>query len=118
MGWPLLANYATNKNLDGHLGEKKDNPKPPKDNHSYLSTPLLTEEQLVSAFRRFDGNGDGRLSRKELKNAFKSLGSRCPTCQSLAALYHADKNGDGYISEKEMNPLIQYALKCGYHVDE
>ncbi|XVF60061.1 hypothetical protein PTKIN_Ptkin08bG0012700 [Pterospermum kingtungense] len=73
---------------------------------------------MVSVFRRFDDNRNGRLSRQELKNAFKSLGSRCPTCRALAALYHADENGDGYISEKEMNPLIQYALKCGYHVVE
>ncbi|GFS46603.1 hypothetical protein Acr_00g0103270 [Actinidia rufa] len=34
----------------------------------------LTEDQLKGLLKRYDTNGDGRLSKKELKVAFRNLG--------------------------------------------
>ncbi|KAL5777800.1 hypothetical protein ACOSP7_010726 [Xanthoceras sorbifolium] len=74
----------------------------------------LTEEQWKVWLRGFDTNGDGRLSKEELKNALESLGSSFPTWRSWRALYHADENGDGYISDNELDGLVKYLIKRGY----
>ncbi|XWS30488.1 hypothetical protein CRYUN_Cryun24cG0121900 [Craigia yunnanensis] len=124
MLFPGQANYTTTRNVDSRLIRKENNPKPPND-HSRQhifgkidknSPPFLTVAQLKYVFRRFDSNSDGYLSRQELTNAFNNLGSWFPDYRAVAALHHADKNGDGYISKEEMDELVQYALRCGYHV--
>ncbi|KAG5543450.1 hypothetical protein RHGRI_016246 [Rhododendron griersonianum] len=71
----------------------------------------LTEEQLKGLLKRHDKNGDGRLSRKELREAFRSLGLDFNGWRAWRALCHADENGDGYISEAEMKELVKYATK-------
>ena len=128
MFWSGHANYRTarsvDKNLDRRIVRKENNPKPPNDhsiqhifgNNQKNSPSFFTEAELVSLFNRFDSNSDGYLSRQELINAFNSLGSRFPAYRAVAAMYHADQNGDGYISKEEMGELVQYALRCGYHV--
>lgn len=37
---------------------------------------LYTKDQLMNVFKSHDADGDGKLSREELKKAFKYLGSR------------------------------------------
>ncbi|KAJ0024520.1 hypothetical protein Pint_08791 [Pistacia integerrima] len=76
----------------------------------------LTEEQLKAQFWQFDTDGDRRLSKQELNNAFSSLGSSFPAWRTWRALCHADENGDGYINEKEFDELVKYAVKCGYAI--
>ncbi|KAI9201764.1 hypothetical protein LWI28_028892 [Acer negundo] len=75
-----------------------------------------TQEQLRGMFWRYDTNKDGKLSRKELKDAFNYLGASIPGWRAHRALHHADDNGDGYISEEEVDELINYAVKLGYVV--
>ncbi|KAK3231391.1 hypothetical protein Dsin_003272 [Dipteronia sinensis] len=75
-----------------------------------------TMEQLRGMFWRYDTNRDGRLSRKELKEAFNCLGSSIPGWRAHRALNRADDNGDGYISEEEVDELVSYAFKLGYVV--
>ncbi|KAG5543455.1 hypothetical protein RHGRI_016251 [Rhododendron griersonianum] len=82
------------------------NPTPTKS----VNVPL-TEEQLKDLLKRYDKNGDGRLSRKELREAFRSLGLNFSGWRAWRALRHADENGDGYISEEEMEELVKYATK-------
>ncbi|RVW40544.1 hypothetical protein CK203_081447 [Vitis vinifera] len=79
-------------------------------------TVLLTEEQIRGIFRKYDRNGDRRLSKAELKEAFKHLGSHFPWWRASRALSRADANKDGYISEEELTSLVNYALKFGYKV--
>ncbi|KAK0577525.1 hypothetical protein LWI29_034382 [Acer saccharum] len=75
-----------------------------------------TPEQLRGMFWRYDTNRDGKLSRKELKEAFNCLGSSIPGFRAHRALNRADENGDGYISEEEVEELVSYAVKLGYVV--
>ena len=64
--------------------------------------------------RRYDSDGDGRLSKRELEDAFRQAGSSMPRWRAYRALCHADKNGDGFIDEAELPGLLQYAAKKGY----
>ena len=81
-----------------------------------VSVPL-TEDQLKGLLKRFDTNGDGKLSKKELKVAFRKLGLKHSGWRARCALKHADANGDGFISEEEMNQLVKYASKWGFTIN-
>ncbi|PRQ27677.1 putative EF-hand domain pair protein [Rosa chinensis] len=74
----------------------------------------ISKEQVCDFFKRFDGNGDGKLCKEEIKAAFRKLGSRWSSYRARRALDHADSNGDGIISNEELDDLINYALDCGY----
>ncbi|KAL3514518.1 hypothetical protein ACH5RR_027235 [Cinchona calisaya] len=78
----------------------------------------MTAEQLKGIFEQCDKNGDGRLDRAELKEAFKRLGAMIPRWRAARGLHHADANGDGYIDEEEMTGLVNYALHLGYTVNQ
>ncbi|KAJ0085487.1 hypothetical protein Patl1_08977 [Pistacia atlantica] len=78
---------------------------------SRLELPSINK---LAMFWRFDADGDRRLSKQELNNAFSSLGSSFPAWRTWRALCHADENGYGYINEKEFDELVKYAVKCGY----
>ncbi|CAL5418128.1 unnamed protein product [Camellia sinensis] len=80
-----------------------------------ISLPL-TEEQLKGILKRYDTNGDGKLSRKELKVAFRSLGLRFSGLRARCAVHHADGNGDGFITEDEMSNLVKYASRWGFTI--
>lgn len=76
----------------------------------------MTLEQLKEAFRRFDRNKDGQLSREELREAFKHLGSQVSFYRTLRACYLADSDNDGCINldTDEFSALLNYAHSCGY----
>ncbi|XWS25628.1 hypothetical protein CRYUN_Cryun27aG0084200 [Craigia yunnanensis] len=78
--------------------------------------PVPTKVQLKHTLQKFDGNGDGRLSKQELKNAFYYIGSHFPNWRANRALNRADDNEDGYISEGEMDDLVEYVWQCGYTI--
>ncbi|KAJ0026064.1 hypothetical protein Pint_08786 [Pistacia integerrima] len=77
---------------------------------------LLTEEQLKGLLKRYDINGDGRLSKKELQVAFRGLGLNFSGFRARRALQHADADNDGFITDEEMKELITYAAKWGFTV--
>ncbi|KAF7139590.1 hypothetical protein RHSIM_Rhsim07G0228800 [Rhododendron simsii] len=77
----------------------------------------LSEDQLKGLLQRYDTNGDRRLSRKELKLAFRSLGMKHCGSRSRDAFRHADANGDGFITEEELNQLVKFAhSKWGFTI--
>ncbi|XVE94879.1 hypothetical protein REPUB_Repub02eG0048000 [Reevesia pubescens] len=78
----------------------------------------LSEEQVRGLLKRYDTNGDGRLSKKELKTAFHSLVVLFSGWRARRALRHADANGDGFISDEEMNELVRYATtRWGFYIN-
>ncbi|KAL3505190.1 hypothetical protein ACH5RR_035031 [Cinchona calisaya] len=77
---------------------------------------VLSEEKLKGVFRQHDKNGDGRLDKAELKEAFKCLGAFIPWWRAAGGLDYADANGDGFITEDEMTCLVKYASQFGYTI--
>ncbi|KAL9999790.1 putative EF-hand domain-containing protein [Helianthus debilis subsp. tardiflorus] len=73
----------------------------------------LPEHQMRSIFKAFDINGDGKLSRKELKLCLKKFGLHFAGLRAWDAIGHIDADGDGMISEDEIDELIKYAYKWG-----
>ncbi|KAJ6722411.1 CALCIUM-BINDING EF-HAND FAMILY PROTEIN [Salix koriyanagi] len=67
----------------------------------------LSEDQLIKIFKRFDTNGDGLLSKEEVKRAYNMLGKSFPGVRTWWALHVGDENGDGYISQEEFNKLVE-----------
>ena len=82
---------------------------------NYKPLPPTNEKQLRDTFQKYDSNGDGLLSKAELENAFKSLGSHMPNWRARRALNRADANGDKFISlDQELDEVVKYAAKHGY----
>lgn len=76
----------------------------------------FTEGQLKALFKEHDVNGDGRLSKEEIKKAFQQLGSRFPGWRVRRSLHHADTNGDGSIGVDELDELVKYVGAFGYNI--
>uniref|UniRef100_A0A0A0LRB6 EF-hand domain-containing protein n=1 Tax=Cucumis sativus TaxID=3659 RepID=A0A0A0LRB6_CUCSA len=76
----------------------------------------FSEEQLANVFKNHDRDGDGHLTKEELKQAFEYLGSRFCNFRVEEALRAADTNGDGVISMDEMGKLIKYAKTRKYTI--
>ncbi|KAF3446670.1 hypothetical protein FNV43_RR11850 [Rhamnella rubrinervis] len=72
---------------------------------------------LLNLFKSYDRDGDGKLSRDELKQAFRYLGSRWSSYRAARAFRKADCNKDGYINHEELCELVDYVVDCGYKVD-
>jgi len=53
--------------------------------------------ELEDVFKKFDANGDGRISRSELSDLMKSLGGNVTEEEVGAMVSEADLDGDGYI---------------------
>ncbi|GMI66196.1 hypothetical protein like AT3G03430 [Hibiscus trionum] len=55
---------------------------------------------LERIFKRFDTNGDGKISSAELGETLKTLGSVTPE-EVTRMMNEIDTDGDGYISHEE-----------------
>ncbi|OIT04147.1 hypothetical protein A4A49_00315 [Nicotiana attenuata] len=76
----------------------------------------LTEEQVKGMLRKYDKNRDGKLSKQELRLAFKEMGLHFCRWKAGKALRFADKNGDGYINEDEISEFVKFASKWGFRI--
>lgn len=74
-----------------------------------------TEEQIREILKKADKDGDGRLNKEELKQAFRQLGSHFPDWRVFRSLYQADAKDSILLSGFEFDVLVKYALsKYGY----
>ena len=60
-----------------------------------------TEKELLALFRGIDHNGDGKLSKEELRNALRHAGLTVPNNKLDNFFSEVDTNGDGHISFEE-----------------
>ncbi|KAH7567398.1 hypothetical protein ACOSQ2_011038 [Xanthoceras sorbifolium] len=79
------------------------------------ATVAVTAGQLKAIFKEQDADGNGRLTKEELRKAYEKLGSRNPDWRVRRSLSHADTDGDGSISLEELDEVVKYALKQGYN---
>ncbi|KAK4254172.1 hypothetical protein QN277_009587 [Acacia crassicarpa] len=70
----------------------------------------LNEKTVKAKLEKADTNGDGNLSVKELKKAFKDMGSNWPGVRTWHCMRNSDADGDGEISASEMNKLVAYIM--------
>lgn len=70
-------------------------------------------QMTVDDFKRwlmsFDSNGDGRISRNELRAAIRSCGAWFTAKKSGRGMGEADADGSGYIEEDEIEHLLEFA---------
>ncbi|XP_022334334.2 uncharacterized protein LOC111131180 [Crassostrea virginica] len=64
------------------------------------------EEMLRAKFNEFDLDGDGSITKKELKTVLRSMGCDMPEAEAEAMIQEADKNGDGVISFDEFKLVL------------
>ena len=64
-------------------------------------SPSVREDEMERVFRKFDANGDGRISRAELAALFESVGHAVTDDEVSRMMEEADSDGDGYISLAE-----------------
>ncbi|PKA58613.1 putative calcium-binding protein CML10 [Apostasia shenzhenica] len=63
------------------------------------------EDDLERVFRKFDSNGDGKISSSELGAIFESLGHPATEEELARMMSEADSDGDGFISLEEFVEL-------------
>jgi len=69
------------------------------------SAVVPSAAELEDVFKKFDANGDGKISRSELSELMKSLGGNATEEEVGAMVSEADLDGDGYIDLSEFVAL-------------
>jgi len=59
------------------------------------------DDEVRKIFSKFDKNGDGKISRSELKEMLSTLGSETTSEEVKRMMEELDQNGDGFIDLKE-----------------
>ncbi|KAE8673157.1 Calcium-binding protein CML24 [Hibiscus syriacus] len=66
-----------------------------------MAGSLGSVEEMREVFNKFDKNGDGRISREELKSVLSALGSTPSSDEIDRMMSEMDKDGDGYVDLDE-----------------
>lgn len=67
----------------------------------------MDQQELKRVFQMFDRNGDGRITRKELKDSLENLGIHMTEPDMVAMIEKIDANGDGCVDIDEFGDLYQ-----------
>ncbi|KAF9603878.1 hypothetical protein IFM89_038136 [Coptis chinensis] len=71
----------------------------------------MTVEEFKQWLSQFDADGDGRISKTELREAIRSLGVWFSSWRARNGLLAADENHNGFVDENEMEHLVAFAQK-------
>lgn len=66
----------------------------------------MTVEEFRQWLKRFDSDGDGRISKEELQEAIHLVGGWFAKRRTRAALQSADANHDGFLNDDEIDRLL------------
>lgn len=87
----------------GGLGRSRSRSPPPPPMPPAIPPPSKDPEpELVRIFRRFDADGDGRISAAEMREFFG-----CTAAEAEAIVVAADGDGDGFVSFEELGALLE-----------
>ncbi|XWS21178.1 hypothetical protein CRYUN_Cryun30bG0033100 [Craigia yunnanensis] len=83
---------------------------------SLVGSSSSNRSELRRVFEQYGtkDNGEIRLNKESLKNAFEYLGALMPGYKAASALKYIDTDNSGYIQGKEIDALIEYAYGSGY----
>jgi calmodulin len=62
---------------------------------------LVPEEEVKAAYKLFDKDGDGVITKEELREGMRQLGIEISDADADAMLKEADLNDDGHVSYEE-----------------
>jgi len=70
---------------------------------------LVAEDEIREAFRVFDIDGNGFISRQELRHVMMNLGEKMTEEECNSLVDEADVDGDGQINYEEFNAMMNSA---------
>nr|DAD41246.1 TPA_asm: hypothetical protein HUJ06_015569 [Nelumbo nucifera] len=87
-----------------------------KNNHIKRPIPShgkreMTIEEFKQWMMHFDKDGDGRISKGELREAFHGSGGWFTKWRSERAVRAADTDRNGFVDDNEINNLVDFAQK-------
>ncbi|KAK8681585.1 hypothetical protein V6N13_053987 [Hibiscus sabdariffa] len=103
-----LTKWFSNKGLRLSFPRLRSKPKPSR---AASTAPALAnatkEEALRAVFRRFDSDGDGKISSEELIAYFASIGDKMSTEEAQRVIEGMDNNGGEFMEFKDFVKLME-----------
>ncbi|GLU04385.1 hypothetical protein SLE2022_215350 [Rubroshorea leprosula] len=92
-----------NKSLKLSLPRRRSKRKSP------TPSPVLSpkEAELQEVFRRFDSDGDGKISCSELTTYFVSIGESISRAEAQSVIGEFDDNGDGLLEFRDFIKMVE-----------
>ncbi|GMI78521.1 calmodulin-like 41 [Hibiscus trionum] len=102
-----LTKWFTNKGLRLSFPRLRSRSKSSRAATAPTLATNTREEALRAVFRRFDSDGDGKISGKELVPYFASIGDKMLTEEARRVIGDFDSNGDEFMEFKDFVMLME-----------
>ena len=104
---------ATNSTEPATNTDLKPNPPSSSGSNTKPSVYLQDKEELQKVFKRFDADGDGKISITELDNVLRTLGSGVPPEELRRVMDDLDTDHDGFINLSEFADFCRSGTSDG-----